>query len=367
MSEDERKGLVDADGSGDETEYRRGGLAALVRKQATEAVVSAFERRGIYDDSRKRGERGECVAVPVTDDPRAVFGPDLGDIDPTDLRGVVETTLPARIRGLEDILAARGFSEAERERAPSSWAVVGSVILVDFGDCRRREAVGNALLSLHREAETIVARGGIEGVSREPTGEVVAGTGETDTVHTEHGIDYALDLDRVMFSPGNKRERERMGEVVASGESVLDCFAGIGYFTLPMATAGAEVVAVEQNPEACSFLRENVERNGLEGQVRVVEGDCRAVTPGVVGDEAVDRVVMGYYDAAAYVDVALDALSEGTIHLHAATPEPVFPRRPRQQVLSAVAERGLSATVEDRVVKTHSEGVVHGVLDVRVG
>ena len=101
----------------------------------------------------------------------------------------------------------------------------------------RHKAVGEALLKLH---------------------------GETETVHVEHGTRYALDLSTVMFSPGNEAERARIGEIVESGERVFDAFAGVGYFALPMARAGAEVTAAELDPEAYRLLLLTSELSGVK-------------------------------------------------------------------------------------------------------
>ncbi|MFW5903498.1 MAG: class I SAM-dependent methyltransferase, partial [Halolamina sp.] len=268
------------------------------------------------------------------------------------------------------LLDERGFTAAEVDRAPSSWAVVGDVILLAFEDCERREAVAEALLDLHGEADTVLARHGIAGETREPDVEVVTGSGETETIHYEHGTAYALDLSRVMFAPGNKAERAHMGEVVEQGETVLDMFAGIGYFTLPMARAGARVTAVEKNPEAFRFLTENAALNDVHDRVELLLGDCRDAVENRVAaaDPRFDRVVMGYYDAYEYLDSALAALAPGGIvHMHEATPEAELWDRPERHLrdAAAAADRSVEITGRRRV-KSHSEGVWHVVVDARV-
>ena len=244
------------------------------------------------------------------------------------------------------------------------------MVLADFGDVsaddslpeERREAVGEALLALHGNADTVLAREGIAGTRRDPDTKVVAGTGETETVHVEHGTRYALDLATAMFSPGNKAERARMGEVVAAGERAFDMFAGIGYFALPMARAGARVVATEIEPATYRYLVENARLNDVTDRLKPVLGDCCDV------ETTADRVVMGYYDAHEYLDAALGALvAGGTLHLHEATPDPRFPDRPvdRLRAAAEAADRSVEL-LETRVVKDHSPGVVHGVVDARI-
>lgn len=341
-------------------------LAAIVSKEAGERAIASLRAEGVYDDSRKVREAGDgALALPVTRPPTE-----------TAVHEVIRQPDPeARAPGLEERLAERGWTGEEIERAPKSWAVIGSVILASFEGCPDERAVGEALLELHGGADTVLAREGISGEHREPSVRVVAGMGDTETVHTEHGTKYGLDLADVMFSPGNKAERARMGEVVREGECVLDMFAGIGYFTLPMARAGARVTAVERNPVAFRYLLENAVLNRVENRIEAYRDDCRQVDV-----EPVDRVVMGYYDASEprsdedetsyeYLDSAFAALSEGgTLHMHEATPEVELWERPVSRLREAAGNAGREVEITDRRrVKSHSEGVFHVVLDARVG
>jgi tRNA wybutosine-synthesizing protein 2 len=329
-------------------------LAAIVEKPRAEDVLAALREEGCYDADRRVTEHGDdAVALPVTERPQDVS-----------VAAVIERETPRRSRSLEDLLADRGWSSGELAAAPGSWAVVGDVILVRLAeDCPRPKEVGEALLDLHGNARTVLERRSIDGPHREPDVAVLAGSGETATVQREHGVEYALDLSEVMFSPGNKAERRRMGNVVDSDDAVFDMFAGIGYFTLPMAVAGATVTAVERNPTAFEYLRENVERNDVADRVGTYRADCRTV------EATADRVVMGHYDAHAYLDHALEALTPGgMLHYHEATPEARLPERPIQRIERATEEvgRAVETTTVHRV-KTYSEGVVHVVVDAVVG
>ncbi|UPV75545.1 class I SAM-dependent methyltransferase family protein [Halorussus limi] len=379
--------MTERDGLGDESDAddAERHLAAVVRKPESEATIAALRGEGVYDATRKVREHDEAlVELPVTDPPSE-----------TDVLDVVEQVAPdRRLPDLESRLRERGWTEAEIERAPGSWAVVGSVVLVTFEDCPRREEVGEALLALHGEADTVLANEGVSGVHREPSVSVVAGAGDTETVHTEHGTRYALDLAEVMFSPGNKAERARMGEVVEPGERVFDMFAGIGYFTLPMARAGADVTAAERNPAAFRFLIENAMLNDVSERVSAFRADCRDVVEqfstgsetesnDAETDPRADRVVMGYYDASEprsadapdssdasyeYLDSALAALKPGgVVHMHEATPEELLWDRPVSRLREAAANAGRDVEVLDRrKVKSHSEGVWHVVVDAEV-
>ncbi|MEF8812259.1 MAG: class I SAM-dependent methyltransferase family protein [Halovenus sp.] len=346
-------------------------LAAVVEKARAQAVIGALREEGVYDDDRSVFECGsETVAIPVTAPPTG-----------TDVLEVIREEGPPRLRTLTDHLRERGWTDAELVDVPGSWAVIGSVILVDIGDAVRPSEVGDALLAMHGSADTVLAREGIDGQHREPSVEVIAGEGDTETVHREHGTTYAMDLAEVMFSPGNKAERARMGDVVGGsdrptcGERVLDMFAGIGYFTLPMARAGARVTAVERNPAAFGYLVENAVSNGVQDRVETYRADCRDVVAGGLdaaadGAEpfAFDRVVMGYYDAYEYLDSAFAAVApDGVLHVHEATPDALVPDRPVGRIREAAGRANRPVEVLDtRDVKGYSEGVRHVVVDARV-
>ena len=338
-------------------------LAVVVPKPDSQTAIDGLEAEGVYDDRRKvREHDADHVELPVTEEPDGV---------PFE-RAIAQDDPDPRAPDLGDLLRERGWTDAERSQAPSSWAVLGSVVLADFEDCPRPGEVGEALLELHREADTVLDRGsGIDGEHREPSVSVVAGAGDTETVHVEHGTRYAIDLAEVMFSPGNKAERARMGDEVEVGERVLDMFAGIGYFALPMARAGADVTAVEKNPTAFRFLVENAQLNDVAGNLDTILGDCREV------EASADRVVMGYYDALGgpvagedpgYLAAALAALEPGgTLHVHAAVPEAELWGRPVGRLREGCERAGRSVEILDRRrVKSHSEGVFHVVMDARV-
>jgi tRNA wybutosine-synthesizing protein 2 len=336
-------------------------LSAIVEKGRAQAAIGSLRSEGVYDADRSVYECGdETIAIPVTDAPAE-----------TDVLELVREEGPARLRTLEDHLRDRGWTTAELDRAPGSWAVLGSVVLVDIGDAPRPEEVGDALLAMHGQTDTVLAREGIAGEHREPSVRVIAGEGDTETVHREHGTTYAMDLSTVMFSPGNKAERARMGEIVSADERVLDMFAGIGYFTLPVALSGATVTAVERNPPTFQYLVENVVRNDVTDRVETYRADCRDVIASGLdqsGSFVFDRVVMGYYEAHRYLESALAALAPGgTVHMHEATPDGLVPDRPVGRLRDAVEAAGRRIdTQSTRDVKGYSEGVRHVVVDAQV-
>jgi len=330
-------------------------LAVLVRKEASESALETLRELDNYDDSRAiEAHSTTHLAIPVLEEPAVEQLPAFDLLE--------DAGLAARTPDLQAQLRERGWSDDAIERAPSSWAVVGDIILLEFGACERKADVATELLELHGEAETVLERNAIDGPHREPDVSVVAGAGQTETVHTEHGTQYAIDFDSVMFSPGNEAERRRMGETVSTGERVLDMFAGIGYFALPMARAGATVTAVERNPESYRLLVENTVLNGVENQLSAMLADCRAV------EAPAERIVMGHFDAVDYLDTALSTLdSGGVVHLHDTTSEDALFEAPLEAIDSEASAQGRDTELlECHRVKSYAEGVAHVVVDVRV-
>jgi len=191
-----------------------------------------------------------------------------------------------------------------------------------------------------------------EGQRRKPRVQILAGT-PGEVLHRECGISYFLDPSRIMFSAGNRREKERLREIIRPGERVADMFAGIGYFTLPAALSGARVHAMEIDPEACSYLERNIHANGVAGLVTPELGDCRFLLSGTY-----DRVIMGHFDSCSYLDSVLPHVGPGSVlHVHTAGD-----RSP--EIAHILSAAGIPATVETHRVKKLGPHTWHLVQDV---
>ena len=97
--------------------------------------------------------------------------------------------------------------------------------------------------------------------------------------HIDNGVKYIFDITKCMFSSGNVSEKIRVARFECSGETVVDLYVGVGYFTLPyLVHCKAEVVhACEWNQDAVEGLRRGLVANGVAGKCVVHVGDCRKV------------------------------------------------------------------------------------------
>jgi tRNA wybutosine-synthesizing protein 2 len=152
---------------------------------------------------------------------------------------------------------------------------------------------------------------GHTGDLRQPEVELLAGRCD-EVVVRENGISFRFDPARVMFSQGNRDEKVRMAAAVRRNERVADMCAGIGYFAIPMAKAGACVDACEINPDAYRYLVRNTAENGVGENVKAVLGDSRHSLTGVY-----DRVLIGHFRSVSFLPAALRHIHEGSrLHLH---------------------------------------------------
>jgi len=136
-----------------------------------------------------------------------------------------------------------------------------------------RHIIADAVISRRRTIRTVLNKiSRLEGSNRTAHYEILAGS-DTVTVHKEYDFSYRLDVSTVFYNPRLASERRRVTGQVCPGERVLVPFCGVGPYVIPAAAHGATVVAIEQNPEACRWLRENVVLNGVEDQVTLITGD----------------------------------------------------------------------------------------------
>jgi len=251
---------------------------------------------------------------------------------------------------------------------PRGWQILGTVILVSIPAAlkHRANAIGDALLTMYPRCGTVLWNKGITGMFREPVCEIIAGKHETETIHKENGCYFKLDAAKIMFSQGNLAERMRMSKI-CEDQIVLDMFAGIGYFSIQIAVHShpKKVIAIELNPAAYHYLKENIRLNRVEDVIFPVKGDCATKSP----ENIADRVIMGYLDASheQIISGLFAARSGGILHYHEATPTQLAYQRSVQRIKDAAQACGRSIhVIECRTIKKYAPGVVHVVVDARV-
>jgi len=256
-------------------------------------------------------------------------------------------------------------------KIPDKWEKIGDVAIIRLSKelIKFEKKIGKVYADVLKCKTTLRDVSGISGVYREPNVKIIYGNKKTETVHIENGVRYKLDPQKIMFSSGNMDERIRMARVTNSKETIVDLFAGIGYFTLPMAVYSKpkKIFACEINPIAYEYLCKNIVLNNATSIVEPVLGDNRKTAPKNVAD----RVVMGYIDDThKFLPVAIECLKNktGIIHYHEVCPEELFPDRPFKNIKKESKKyKRETELLAYKYIKSYAPGVGHYVLDMKIG
>ena len=121
----------------------------------------------------------------------------------------------------------------------------------------------------------------------------LAGEDRTETVHSEFGCHYRVNLESTYFSPRLGRERKRIADLVSSGECVVNFFAGVGSFSIMIARYShpSRIFSLDINSAAVRYHAINNVLNGVQDAIDLICGDAnRIVAASLVG--GADRVLL---------------------------------------------------------------------------
>lgn len=331
-----------------------------VRRAFAEVALRALEKEGLLDPTRRITPQGEEVILPVRarEDLPAVAARLEGRLTDARLEARGERRTPH-----QEVLAR--LPAAWGPHVPDKWEKLGDVVVLRIPDALRPHAreVAAAFADALAVRCVVEDTAGVGGELRAMRGALLLGD-DPVTTHVENGVKYRLDASRIMFSSGNVAERARAAGIDAAGETVVDMFAGIGYFALPLAlrSGAARVVALEKNPLAFRYLEENVRLNRLERVVACWLGDNRDYPH----ERNAHRVLMGYFPGTeAFLPKAMRLLRPegGIVHYHDIAPAESW----RAKLEGALRAHARDVRVEEaRVVKSYAPGIVHAALVARV-
>jgi len=332
--------------------------AILVPREEVEEIRKWLAQKQLLDTNRKiRTSTNELFAeIPV-----------LEEVEGYSSIKQEKTEYYLQFKGLKERLQGK-ISQYQLKYVPSGWQVLGGVIAVTIPEkiSSISPIIGKELLEMYPSCHCVVRDMGIEGNLRQPVRKIVAGEG-TETTHKENGCFFKLDVTKVMYSKGNLNEKKHMSKI-GTDETIVDMFAGIGYFSIPMAVHAKpeKIYSIELNPESYSYLLENIRLNQVENIVEPILGDCSEKTPEAVAD----RVLMGYVgNTHEYLEKAVSAIKKegGVIHYHESVPEKLLPERPIARIREAAKNKGRKVEILGyRRIKKYSPGVWHVVVDARI-
>jgi len=238
------------------------------------------------------------------------------------------------------------------------WKQIGDIIVLN------KETEKPERFLKMKGVNSVVKIERIQGKTRKPKIKVLAGT-KTETIHKENKCLFKLDVATIMWSKGNTYERMRIPRLIKDGETIVDMFAGIGYFSIPIAVhANPKMVyAIEINPTAYHYLKENIKLNKVQDKIKPILGDSKIIAPKLKAD----RILMGYVvKTHHYLDSALKCLKkDGILHYHETAPDKIKFERPIRRIKKAASPRKVKI-LKKRIIKKYSPGVWHVVIDAKI-
>ncbi|MDA4124631.1 MAG: class I SAM-dependent methyltransferase family protein [Thaumarchaeota archaeon] len=271
-------------------------------------------------------------------------------------------------------LVRKAAEEANLERpgrVATGVDVIGDLAIIRLDGLTRPEKkrLAEAILKeVKNVAGVFDQEGGIEGEYRLRTLKHLAGEERTMTLHRENGCVFKVDVAKCYFSPRLSTERLRIAKEVTRREKVLNMFAGVGPFSIPIArSSSARVTSCEINELACTLHEENDRLNKVDQLVEVIRGDALELPARV--DSRFDRVLMPHPSQAdRFLPTALALTKKGgLIHYY----RHVLGRDDEEATESIRAElSGLlpnTATYQLRRVRAVGPRWVEMAADVRVG
>jgi len=336
-------------------------LSIAVPKQEAEKAHKLLLSQHALDFTRSPARDSKYVYFPVT---KRIAGFTLTNKKlqsnkpkPASLQEALQHKLPAKLLPL----------------IPRAFDIIGDIAIIEIPKELKSKSkiIGKALMFAHPHVKSVYAKAGKrKGAYRTRSLAFLAGAKRTITTHKESGCSFALDVAKAYFSPRLMHERERIASLARPNEKILALFAGVGPFPIILAKAqpSCEIKAIELNPVAAKYLKQNIELNGMSSQIEPIEGDVSKILPRRFRRWA-DRIIMSYPDAAyKFLPHAFAAAKPGAIiHFYCFAPEKTAFKDAEKIVKSAAkkAKRKIRVLAH-RIVLPYAPHVVQVAIDFKL-
>ncbi|CAB3397713.1 unnamed protein product [Caenorhabditis bovis] len=133
----------------------------------------------------------------------------------------------------------------------------------------------------------------------------------------ERGVRFLYDATKRVFDNYKKTEMKRIAKWACQGQTIIDLYASLGYFSLTFLVAceAKNVVSIDWNEDILESLIRSAQVNHVDDKLLVIHGDCRRVCP----SQSADRIYLGLLPSCkAHWLVACKALKPegGMIHIN---------------------------------------------------
>lgn len=201
----------------------------------------------------------------------------------------------------------------------NGFDIVGDIAIVKFSGeipLKYKRIVAKKLMDENKHINSVFEKfGKTEGQERIPRLKWIIGKRSGVTLHHENGCVFKVDIRKVFYTSRLSNERLRVINQVKPNEIVLDMFAGVGPYSIPIAKRAAKVYSIDINKVSVDLLKENIKLNNLNN-VEAFHGDALKVVPKF--NEKFDRIIMNFpLRSEDFLGVAVKSLKEhGKIHFY---------------------------------------------------
>ena len=213
------------------------------------------------------------------------------------------------------------MSEEEIHAVYRSYDITGDIAVIKVPDNLRekRTLIAEAVMAANRSVKAVLGQvSPVSGEYRVRELEWILGERRTEATYRENGCVFKVDLAKAYFSPRLSHERLRIAKLVQPGEVVVNMFAGVGPFSIVIAkhSKASRIYSIDVNPEAITYMRENITLNKMGDRIVPLLGDAKEVMKREAKGVA-DRVIMPLPEKASeYLDAAIEASKLGDSWLH---------------------------------------------------
>lgn len=257
------------------------------------------------------------------------------------------------------------------ELLPKGYQLLGQVCILNLKKelLKYRKLIAETSLNLIPSAKTICLKTDIiKGQFREPSIEVLAGEKNTVVKHHEFDCVFEFDISKIMWSKGNMNERQRLASLIKKNEIVVDFFAGLGYWVIPIAKhcLTKRIIAIELNPVAFKFLQKNIILNLVSDKIEAINGDCVEVAKKL--NIKADRIILGLIPSPFFaLPAALSLSKKGTIIHFEGIASTDNPNELFEEVRKiALENKRTIKLIKANEVKSFSPHKSHFTLDIQV-
>ena len=315
-------------------------LVVLVDKRDASTIRQSLTTMKLIDDKLVIKEVNSAIAIPILDAERVKklswFDHTKHEITELNLLLKNQKYTPAEQIAKDMTLYLKQYFDSDLSgliaNLPQKWELFGDLAIIPnsvMNNSQWQDFFRSITQEQEREIWQIIAQAlRVDRLARQDkiatdmmrTSQVKMLLGHSGEVEiNDFGVKFWLDVTKVMFSSGNVTERHRIGNIDMSGEIIVDAFAGIGYYTLPMLVRSnaQHVYACEINPNSIQALQNGAKLNNVGKRLTILEGDNLSTMQQVYS--LADRVHLGILPSSKKTwQSAINCLkpSGGKLHIH---------------------------------------------------